>query len=64
MIVPDINLLIHAYNQGSKVHTRAKDWWEDKLSQPETIGLAWVVALGFIRLTTHRSVMAIPFQSS
>ncbi|MBT9582772.1 type II toxin-antitoxin system VapC family toxin [bacterium] len=60
MIIPDVNLLIHAYSRGSKVHQQARRWWESELSRPGAIGLPWVVALGFIRLTTHRAVMACP----
>jgi len=61
MIVPDLNLLIHAYNAGSPVHERARSWWEGLLNRSTpAIGLAWVVALGYIRLTTHPRVMASP----
>ncbi|MFO8174960.1 MAG: type II toxin-antitoxin system VapC family toxin [Longimicrobiales bacterium] len=61
MIVPDLNLLVHAYNAGSPVHEEARAWWETLLNQPApAIGLAWVVALGYIRLTTHPRIMAEP----
>ena len=60
MIVPDINLLVHAYNADSRVHAAARAWWEEALSSTRLVGLSWVVILGFIRITTSRRVMAQP----
>jgi len=60
MILPDINLLIHAYNADSPKHAKAKAWWERLLNGTDVVGLPWVVVLGFIRLTTHRQVMTNP----
>lgn len=28
MIIPDVNVLIHAYNSGSPTHKAARAWWE------------------------------------
>jgi toxin-antitoxin system PIN domain toxin len=65
VIVPDLNLLIHAYNVGSAVHGAARQWWEELLSRPvPVVGLAWVVVLGYIRLTTHPRVMSHPLTPS
>lgn len=60
MIVPDVNLLIHAYNSASPVHDPAKTWWEEQLNGDEAVGLPWAVILGFLRLTTHPAVFANP----
>ena len=60
MIVPDVNVLVHAYNTGAAHHIRARAWWEDALSAPEPVGLAWVVALGFVRLSTNAHVFYAP----
>jgi len=61
VILPDVNLLIHAYNAESPVHGAARAWWEGALSRPAPpVGLAWAVVLGYIRLTTHPRVMARP----
>ena len=64
MIVPDVNLLIHAYNSESRVHEAARTWWEGLLNGSWPVGLAWVTALGFIRLTTHRQILASPLPVS
>ncbi len=60
MIVPDINLLVHAYNSESRVHAAARAWWEDLLNGTRPVGLSWVAMLGFIRVTTHRRILARP----
>ena len=60
MILPDINVLIHAHNSDSPVHDKARDWWDGLLAGTEGIGLAWVTILGFIRISTHRSILLNP----
>ena len=60
MILPDINVLVHAHNAESAVHERARLWWDACLAGPEGVGLAWATVLGFVRLTTNRRVVARP----
>jgi uncharacterized protein len=61
MNLPDINILIHAHDEHSARHDAARHWWNGVLSGGEPIGLPWVVILGFVRLTTNRSVFANPW---
>ena len=60
MIIPDINILIHAYNSDSIQHQSAKKWWERTLALPRPVGLPWVTMLGFIRVMTHRGILRTP----
>ncbi len=60
MILPDINLLIHAHNSDSPRHEVARQWWDATLAGTEGVGLAWVTILGFVRITTHRGILANP----
>jgi len=60
MILPDVNVLVHAHNTDSAVHDRARQWWDACLAGPEGVGLAWAAVLGFIRLTTNRRIVARP----
>lgn len=60
MILPDVNLLLHAYNSESRVHASARAWWERLLSSTQPVGLAWVAVLGFIRIGTHRQILSSP----
>ena len=58
MILPDVNLVIYAYNEDAPFHAAAKAWWERCLSGTEPVGLAWVIVLGFVRLMSNRRVLA------
>lgn len=64
MIVPDVNLLIHAYNADSPVHEEARAWWERTLSEPAPVGLAWSAVLGYIRIATHPRILASPLAAA
>ena len=64
MILPDINLLLHAYNRESPVHPAARAWWEQLLNGTRPVGLSWVVMLGFIRVSTHRQILTNPLPVS
>lgn len=62
MILPDVNVLVHAHNTDSVIHACARQWWEECLAGSEGVGLAWAALLGFIRLTTNRKIVAAPFR--
>ena len=60
MILPDVNLLVYAYNEDAVHHERAQSWWEDLLTRQVPIGMAWAAVFGFVRLVTHPSVLVDP----
>jgi toxin-antitoxin system PIN domain toxin len=60
MIVPDVNILIHAYDTTFASHEIAKAWWRDTLRISRPVGIPWVTSIGFIRLVTNRSVFKQP----
>ena len=60
MLIPDVNLLVYAYNEDAPFHAAAKGWWETLLSEDDPVGLAWVAMLGFIRIMSNRRVLASP----
>jgi uncharacterized protein len=60
MILPDVNVLVHAHNADSAVHAAARRWWDECLAGSQGIGLAWAVLLGFVRITTNRKIVARP----
>ena len=62
MLVPDINILVHAYNSNSPRHALARRWWEETLNQPRPVGIPWAVLLGFIRIMTHRGILENPMR--
>jgi len=60
MIIPDVNLLIYAHNDGAPQHARAREWWEGLLNGRMPVGLPWITLAGFIRLMTHPRILATP----
>ncbi|MBI3688233.1 MAG: type II toxin-antitoxin system VapC family toxin [Actinobacteria bacterium] len=60
MIVPDVNLLLYAVDSGSPHHETAATWWRSALKGREPIGLPWVTALAFLRLTTNPRIFVRP----
>ncbi len=63
MIVPDVNLLVYAYNEDAPRHAAARSWWERVLSGDELVGLPWAVLHGYIRLMTHARILAEPLSA-
>ena len=61
MIIPDLNLLVYAYNSDAPDHEAARAWWEGAMSGGRPVGLPWVVMLGYLRLMTGRNVLLDPF---
>jgi toxin-antitoxin system PIN domain toxin len=64
MKVPDVNLLLYAYEETSPHHSRARPWFEDLLSGAETVGFAWSVLIAFVRLSTKVRPFYHPLESA
>ena len=62
MIIPDVNLLVYAHDSGSRRHDAARKWWEGLMNGMDSVGIPWVVILGFIRITTHSKVLENPLE--
>lgn len=60
MILPDLNLLVYAYNSDAPNHSAARSWWEAVLSDSRPVALPWAVSLGFLRLMTSRAILVEP----
>jgi toxin-antitoxin system PIN domain toxin len=60
--LPDVNLLLYAYDSRSSRHAAARDWMEQTLSGAETVGMAWIVLLAFVRLSTRSVVVERPLE--
>jgi predicted nucleic acid-binding protein len=43
MIVPDVNLILYAYDQDGPFHRESADWWSRCLNGSEAVGLAPVM---------------------
>lgn len=60
MIVPDLNLLLYATDARAVRHAEARAWWSECLNGRERVGLAWSVALGYLRIVTSPRIMEQP----
>lgn len=60
MKIVDLNVLLYAVNANAPHHTHIREWWEQAIDGEETIGLPWVVLLGFLRLATNPNVFPQP----
>ena len=64
MIVPDVNLLVHAHDSRSRRHGAARKWWEELMNGAGTVGLPWAAILGFIRIATNPKILDNPLDVS
>ena len=62
MIVPDVNLLVYAYNADAPRHDAARVWVQEAMNGAEAVGLPWAVVCGFICITTHPRVFLEPLR--
>ncbi len=59
-----MNLLLYAYDAASRHHKSARSWWLELLNGTEPVALAWVVLLGFLRVSTQARVWTQPFSAA
>jgi uncharacterized protein len=59
--LPDVNLLLYAYDSDSPRHAAAREWLEETLSDTETVALAWAAMVGFVRIATNPSTFVRPW---
>ena len=64
MKVVDANILVYAVNSASEHHSDARRWLDHALSGADTVGLAWVTLLAFIRLTTKVGLFPSPLTTA
>ena len=60
MKLPDLNVLLYAINEESPHHGKARSWLEHALGGSEPVALDWQVLVGFIRISTHKSILPRP----
>jgi len=60
LILVDANILLYAEDSLSSYHKKACEWWDDKLSEGESVCLCWTVLSAFIRIGTNPRVFEKP----
>jgi toxin-antitoxin system PIN domain toxin len=61
--LPDVNLLVYAADETAFRHGPALGWVEATLSGTETVALAWLVLIGFLRITTNPRSFVRPWSA-
>ncbi len=62
-MIVDVNVLLYAVNEDAEQHEPIRRWWEDALEGDESVGLPWVVLLGFLRIATNARVYPAPLSA-
>ena len=60
MILPDVNVLVHAFRSDSSDHIRCRDWLSEIVNGASRYGMSPQVLSGVIRVATHPKVFARP----
>ena len=60
MLIPDVNVLVHAHRTDSNEHDVNRAWLERQATADEPIAIPDLVISGFIRVVTHPRVFARP----
>lgn len=60
MRIVDSNVLLYAVNTAADHHQTSRRWLDGALSGGDTVGLAWVPLLAFVRLTTRHGLFPSP----
>ena len=60
MVLPDVNILVHAHRRDSVHHAVCRAWLEGVLASDEAYGISELVLSGFIRVVTHPAVFNPP----
>lgn len=64
MILPDVNLLIYAYNTGDPHHPAAKRWLEGIFNGDDQFAFSWLSISGFLRIITTASLYENGFSTA
>ena len=60
MILPDVNVLIHAFRQDMPQHARCKSWLDGVANGPSRFAVSNLVLSAVVRITTGQRVFAVP----
>ena len=60
MILPDVNILVHAFRSDSPQHDMCRIWLNSVVNSDTHYGMSPQVLSGVIRITTHPKVFAEP----
>jgi len=56
----DTNILLYVVNPAAHEHPRVLAWWEAAIRGDQPIGFAWIVLVGFLRISTNPRAFVRP----
>jgi toxin-antitoxin system PIN domain toxin len=60
MILPDVNVLVYAFHEGSPKHAGYHSWLTAIVNGPAGVGLSDLTTTGFLRIVTSRRIYDRP----
>src|SRR5919106_2397427 len=60
MLIPDVNILVSAFKEGSPDHAAIRNWLETLVNGDETYGISDLVCSGFLRIVTNPRIFEPP----
>lgn len=60
MSLVDVNVLLYAVNASDARHDVSHRWLDRTINSNETVMVPWLVAVGFLRLSTHPQIFREP----
>ena len=60
MILPDVNILVHAFRSDSSDHALCYNWLNDVVNGDSRYGMSQQVLSGVMRVTTHPRIFSQP----
>ena len=54
--------MLYVVNENTPHHHVLLNWWESAVNGDESIGLPWVVLLGFLRIATNPKIFPSPLE--
>ena len=58
--LPDVNVLLHAVDTTHPNHDVARHWLQNALVDGSGVGFAWLVLVGFVRVSTRKGILTTP----
>jgi hypothetical protein len=64
MKLPDTNVLVNSVNEMSPQRVQATEWLVNAFEDPDGVGFAWLAIVGFIRVSTQKSLFPKPLATA
>ncbi len=64
MNLPDVNVLLYAYDREAAQHAVCSTWLEAAFNGEELVALPWFTLLAFVRITTNSKAYRRPLQNT